>query len=157
MRKFFLVLVGAAVLSTALAATAGAGLTTVLPGFRSPSGNIKCLFVPGGGGSRSSSRLLCSIAQSGYAKKLQNRCLGPTGAGVDWHGFDLNPVGKGRITCTGGILYSPATQHPRYVTLPYGKSWRQGVFTCTSRVTGVTCGNRTGHGLFISRASWRAW
>ena len=129
-----------------------AASTTTLPGFRSPSRNITCLFVPGSG-----SRLLCSVAHSSYAGKLQDRCLGPTGAGVDWHGFDLNPVGKGRITCTGGILYSPATQHPRYVTLPYGKSWRQGVFTCTSRVTGVTCGNRTGHGLFISRASWRAW
>jgi len=151
-RKSFSALVVAAVLSAALASTGVAGSTTILPGIRSPSGNIKCLFVPGSGG-----RLLCSIAHSSYAQKLQDRCMGPTGAGVDWHGFNLNPAGKGQITCTGGILFSPATQHPRYVTLPYGKSWRQGVFTCMSRITGVTCRNRTGHGLFISRASWRVW
>ena len=152
MRNSLSVLVVAAVLSAALASAGVAGSTTILPGIRSPSGNIKCLFVPGGGG-----RLLCSIAHSSYARKLQDRCMGPTGAGVDWHGFNLNPVGKGQITCTGGILYSPGTQHPRYVTLPYGKTWSQGVFTCASRITGVRCRNRTGHGLFISRASWRGW
>ena len=27
----------------------------------------------------------------------------------------------------------------------------------TSRVTGLTCTNRSGHGLFLSRESWRAW
>jgi len=41
--------------------------------------------------------------------------------------------------------------------LAYGKSWRAGTFTCTSQVTGVTCRNRHGHGLFISRRTWRVW
>ena len=40
---------------------------------------------------------------------------------------------------------------------PYGKVWRHAMFTCWSRVTGVTCQNRAGHGLFLSRQSWRAW
>ena len=51
----------------------------------------------------------------------------------------------------------PSSQKPTYVTLPYGKSWRQGAFTCVSRIAGVTCRNRAGRGLFISRQSWRAW
>jgi hypothetical protein len=142
-------------LLAALSQSGLAGSTMTLPGFRSPSRNISCLFVPGSAGS--GSRLLCAIAHSGYAKSLQQRCMGPTGAGVDWHGFALTPLRTGGISCSGGILYSPATQHPSYVILPYGKTWRQGVFTCWSRVTGVTCRNRTSHGLFISRASWRGW
>ena len=32
-----------------------------------------------------------------------------------------------------------------------------GPFTCYSRVTGLSCGNHTGHGLFISRQSWHRW
>ena len=81
----------------------------------------------------------------------------PSGAGVDWHGFTLTATGRGAINCSGGILYNPATQRPGYATLPCGKSWRHGTFTCTSRVTGVTCRNRAGHGLFVSRQSWRVW
>ena len=77
--------------------------------------------------------------------------------GVDWAGFTLGAKGKGSVECAGGVLYDPATQHPSFVTLAYGKSWRHGVFTCWSRVTGVTCKNRTGHGLFVSRESWRGF
>ncbi len=83
--------------------------------------------------------------------------MAPNGAGVDWHGFTLSATGKGQLNCSGGILYNPSTQTPSYVTLPYGKSWQRGVFTCTSRLSGVTCRNRAGHGLFVSRQSWRVW
>jgi hypothetical protein len=50
-----------------------------------------------------------------------------------------------------------ARDTPTFVTLAYGKTWRHRGFTCTSRFTGLTCTNAAGHGLFISRASWRAW
>jgi hypothetical protein len=43
------------------------------------------------------------------------------------------------------------------VNLPYGSRWSQGPFTCWSRLDGVTCRNRSGHGLFISRQGWRAF
>lgn len=124
---------------------------TRLPGFHSPSGNIRCLFIPG-----RPSILLCKIAHADYAKKLVAYCGAPP-IGVDWSGFTLGPRRKGSISCSGGVLYDPDTQRPQYVNLPYGKSWRHGVFTCTSRVAGVTCRNRTGHGLFVSRQSWRVW
>ena len=123
---------------------------TTLPGFRSPSGNIRCFFIPGPPG-----LLRCEIAHADYAGSLQNRCM--SGPSVDWHGFELGATRAGSITCAGGILYDPDTEHPRYVTLPYGRSWRQGAVTCSSRITGVTCRSRTGHGLFISRQSWQAW
>jgi hypothetical protein len=70
--------------------------------------------------------------------------------------FELTARGSGRPTCSGGILYNPDTERPRYVTLAYGASRRLGVFTCTSRVTGVTCTSPAGHGLFVSRESWHA-
>ena len=137
-----------AVAALALSATASA--VNLLPGFRSPSGNIRCYVGPG-------TTLRCSIAQASYARRLQERCLRPNGSGVDWHGFELGSSGKGAVTCSGGILYNPATQRPSYRLLPYGATWRHAGFTCTSRITGVTCRNAAGHGLFVSRGSWRAW
>jgi lipoprotein-anchoring transpeptidase ErfK/SrfK len=56
-----------------------------------------------------------------------------------------------------GTLDEPGREHPSYVTLSYGKTWKGSVFTCTSRLNGVTCKNRAGHGLFVSRQSWRAF
>jgi len=126
-----------------------AGSSSVLPGFKSPSGNIKCLYNPS-----PPAFLWCSIGKANYAKKMTTYCAQPS-IGVDWAGFTLGKKGKGSIECSGGTLYDPTTQHPRYVTLPYGKTWRHGVFTCMSRTTGVTCRNPAGHGLFVSRESYR--
>jgi len=119
-----------------------------LPGFRSPSGNIRC-FVTGG------PVLLCQIHQANYAAALQQRCI--TRADVDWHGFQLGRRGRGTVTCTGGILYNPDSQHPSNKVLQYGRTWRSGPFTCSSHRAGVTCTTRSGHGIFVSRERWRAW
>jgi hypothetical protein len=132
-----------------VSATAGQA-ATVIPGFRSPTGNIACLLVPGPPAS-----IMCNLAHAGYAKTLQDRCH--SSASLDWHGFQLLATKAGSTVCSGGILYSPGTQHPRYVTLAYGRTWQHGTFTCTSRVTGVTCRNGANHGLFVSRESWRTW
>ena len=149
----FVSLLGAACLVW-LGSTATAGSTTVLPGFRSPSGNIRCFVVPS---STLPALLVCSLAHADYAKRLQARCMGPSGGGVDWHGFTLRASGRGTINCTGGILYNPTTQRPSTARLAYGKRWQAGPFTCWSRVIGVTCRNRVGHGLSVSRQAWRLW
>lgn len=128
-----------------------AAASSVLPGFRSPSGNIKCLYIPNGGGFIS-----CTIAQANYAKQLTRYCAQPK-IGVDWAGFVLGRKGTGKIECSGGTLYEPRKQHPRYITLAYGKTWKRSGFTCTSRVNGVTCTNRAGHGLFVAREAWRSF
>jgi hypothetical protein len=117
-----------------------------LPSFRSPSGNIRCFDAV---------VLHCQIAQADYAKTLQATCM--TRSSVDWHGFELTAAGKGAITCSGGILYDSATQTPHYPLLPYGTTWRHAGFTCAAAVTGITCRNRAGHGLFLSRRSWRGF
>ena len=115
----------------ALAVAGGASAATV-PGFHSPSGNIRCLLVQ-------PKALVCQIASSSYAKRLEAKCNG-----LDWHGFYLSAGKAASRNCSGGILY---TGTPRYVDLPYGKSWTRGPFTCRSALTGVTCRSRTGHGI----------
>src|SRR5437868_3506482 len=89
-----------------------------LPGFHSPSGNIRCYPEPG------ASLLRCDIARSAYGKALQARCLRPDGSGVDWHGFELGATTRGRVTCSGGILYDSSRYRPTYADLPYGRTWR---------------------------------
>ena len=144
-------LTGLLLVVAALIAPTGAAAKTRLPGFHSPSGNIKCFYVPG-----PTSVLRCQIRRASYAKRLTAYCGSPP-IGVDWAGFELTPTRKGAVTCSGGVLYSPERQVPVFVNQPYGTTWRHGAFRCDSRRSGVTCRNRTGHGLFISRASWRAW
>ena len=158
MKRRLVILLALAV--SVLASASVAGSATRLPGFRSPSGNVSCLFIPSAplsGGGRTPATILCKLAHAAYAKTLQARCLGPTGAGVDWHGFTLPAARKGAINCSGGSLYNPTKQHPSYVTLAYGKTWRQKMFSCTSKVAGVNCSNPSGHGIFISRQTWRTW
>jgi hypothetical protein len=139
----------ASICCLAVAAPANAAKTPI-PGVRTPSLNISCLYVPGPVAS-----LHCDIHQSAYGTTLQQRCI--TKATVDWHGFELALARKGAVTCSGGILYGPDTQRPVYHVLGYGKTWRHGGFTCASAQTGLTCRNGHGHGLFISRQSWRVW
>ena len=148
MRRYLLIATCAAALAAAGTATA----MTPLPGIRSPTGNITCFLVSGG-----PDLLLCSIAHSSYATTLQAKCMRPNGSGVDWHGFALRLSKSGELNCTGGILYDSGKYRPRYVTLPYGKAWHRAAFTCDSRRTGVTCTNAAGHGIFVSRASYRVW
>ena len=158
MRPTVLLVTAGLTLAVAAASAAGATPTAApkpIPGIRSPSGNIRCLYVPPPNGS-TVSVLHCWIAHSDYAAELQHECSAMP-AGLDWHGFELTPTRKGGVTCSGGILYDPATQRPVYSALAYGATWRHGAYTCASRRTGITCKSTRGHGLFVSRQSWRAF
>jgi len=136
-----------------LAVFAGAAAAARLPGVKTPSKNISCFYVPQR--PTTHGNLLCNIKQAAYTKALQARCIAPP-TGLDWHGFTLSDTKRGEVLCTGGLMYD-ARDTPTFVTLAYGKTWRHRGFTCTSRFTGLTCTNRFGHGLFLSRESWRAW
>ena len=122
---------------------------TPLPGVATPSGNIHCFYVPGPPG-----HLLCDIHHASYAVREQKACADR--AGLDWHGWEVYATRRTAPVCSGGILYNSNKDVPRFTTLAYGKTWRFASFTCTSRVTGLTCTAR-GHGIFISRQSWRGW
>lgn len=130
------------VFAVALAGLAAAAPT---PGVRTPTHNITCAATP--------AALHCDIAQSSYGARLQAHCIAPP-TGLDWHGFELTPTGKGAITCSGGVLVMGPV---RYVTLRYGHTWRNVPYTCRSRIAGLTCTNRAGHGLSLSRASYRTF
>ena len=135
------------VLGCALASSAAAAAN--LPEIRSPSGNITCLYV-----TDKPQFLLCQIATSDYAPSLRKHCASAPYF-VDWAGFTLSATGKGVVACAGGPAYDPQSEHPHYVTLAYGKTWRQGPFACRSAATGVTCTNGAGHAVFVSRGAWR--
>jgi hypothetical protein len=141
------------IVSLVVALFAGVATAARLPGVKTPSGNISCFYVP----QRPTvhGNLLCNIKQASYTRALQAKCIAPP-TGLDWHGFTLSDTKRGELLCTGGLMYD-AKDTPTLVTLAYGTTWRHGGFTCTSRVAGLTCTNTAGHGLFLSRASWRAW
>jgi hypothetical protein len=136
-----------------LALSAGVAVAARLPGVKTPSQNISCFYVPQR--PTSHGNLLCNIKQAVYTKALQTRCIAPP-TGLDWHGFTLSDTKRGEVLCAGGLMYD-GRDTPTFVTLAYGKTWRYRGFTCASRVTGLTCTNARGHGLFLSRQSWRAW
>ena len=102
--------------------------------WNTPSGNIRCFVVP----VRPTvhSNLLCTIRSASYSGLLQRRCIAPP-TGLDWHGFQLPDRGAAHVVCSGGILYD-GRDHPVLRTLAYGQVWRQGRYTCRSRLTGLT-------------------
>jgi hypothetical protein len=122
---------------------------TPLPGVVTPSGNIHCFYVPGPPG-----HLLCDIHRAAYSTHEQNGCQ--VRAGLDWHGWEVYVNRRTAPVCSGGILYNSNADVPRYTRLAYGRTWRFARFTCTSRVTGLTCTGGA-HGIFIARDSWRGW
>lgn len=108
--------------------------------FRTPSSNIGCAYSsePGGGGPY----LRCDIL-SGLKPKPKR----PKGCTLDWtFGYQMHPKGKARTVCAGDTAVDR-----RATVLHYGKRWSRGGFTCTSRVAGLRCKNRSGHGFFLSR------
>jgi len=124
-----------------------------LPGVRTPSRNISCFYAPVR--PTTNGNLLCDIKHASYTATLQKRCISPP-TGLDWHGFELSDTKNANVVCAGGIMHD-ARDTPVHVTLAYGKSWHYRSFTCVSRVTGLTCTNGRGHGLFLSRSSYRLW
>jgi hypothetical protein len=143
------------------AATAGAATAATLPGVKTPTRNISCFWVPIK--KRVTSRitpatrgnLLCDVKHASYLRAEQTGCQAR--AGLDWHGFELPWNRRAQPVCSGGILYDAGHDRPVFKVLPYGRSWRYRGFTCTSRLTGLACMNRLGHGLFLSRESRRLY
>jgi hypothetical protein len=111
--------------------------------FQLPSRNIGCGYLP-----RSSSgaaSLRCDIL-SGLQPAPRRHCM------FDWTGLELAARARARATCAGDTIYSRGAP-----ILRYGRSWRRGPFTCTSRRTGVTCRSTAGHGFFLARNRWRTY
>src|SRR3982751_793091 len=133
--------------------SATAAVAAPLPGARTPTGNIRCFYVPIKPTSHGT--LLCDLKRADYARVAQEKCMARSG--LDWHGFALPWNRHGDLSCSGGILYDIGRDHPRGPVLPSGKTWRYRGFACTSRRPDLLCVNSRGHALILSRQQWHAW
>jgi hypothetical protein len=122
----------------------GAGVATAQPtrfvAFRTPSGNIGCIYSDG------PNYLRCDL-RSG----LNPRPRQPAGCQEAYgDSVSMNGTGRSHLVCHGDTALEPSAR-----VVYYGNSIRVGPFTCKSRTTGLTCTNASGHGWFLSRESYR--
>lgn len=118
--------------------------------FKTPSGNIVCFHSPG---PKDLPRafLACGI-KSGLKPAPPHRACQVGG----YAGDRVQLLATGRVSvpsCAGdpGALVGESAAR----VLDYGKTWRGGGIRCTSALVGLTCRNKSGHGFFLSRESWR--
>lgn len=132
----------AAVLSAGSAAAQGDGIV----GFRSPSNNIHCMYMPAWSGPPATpATLRCDIRQIDTPPPPR-----PRSCDLDWgRAFEVTLSGPvAEMICAGDTVYNDA--HP---VLNYGVVWQHGGFTCTSEADGVTCFNARRAGFRLSRRS----
>jgi hypothetical protein len=126
-----------AALLLTLAGTASAG--NVFVQFRTPSGNIGCGYSSG----PVRASLRCDIVSG--LKPFPPR---PRGCELDWgYGYAMGPTGRSAVVCAGDTAVARRSR-----VLRYGRTWARSGFRCVSRVAGLRCTNRSGHGFFLSRA-----
>ncbi len=104
-----------------------------LVGFRMPSGNIACLFVPIGGAAgyaplQGGPELACDRLAPAPVRLR----LGPSGPAA----LDTAPAAG---CCEGPVL-------------AYGNTWSLGPFACAAETTGLTCRREDGRGFALARA-----
>ena len=124
------------VVALAVAGVANAAVPTPDPvktGFAVPSRNMVCNAGPYRGGNV----LACTVFSEASARGQKI-----------W-----SKQSRGRVS-VGFLQSNAATELP---LLRYGRSWTWKGFGCTSRRTGLTCKNQSGHGFVLSRQSQRVF
>lgn len=106
--------------------------------FKTPSGNIGC-YVDAADGVR------CDIIERSWAPPPK-----PKDCDFDWgNSAGVDRRGAHFVCYSDTVLIGDQT-------LGYGSRVRRGDFECASATEGVTCTHRpSGHGVFLSRASYR--
>ena len=115
-------------------------------GFRSPSGNIHCMFMDAERGPDAFDAFVrCDIRE--IDGPLPSR---PASCDAEWgRSFNITSQDNiGQIICVGDAVFEET--HP---VLSYGEVWQQSGFTCTSDQTGISCFNAKRHGFTLSRGS----
>ena len=113
--------------------------------FRTPSGNITC--SANWNLSFAKDSVVCDVHQHSWRVPPPP----PGGCGdIGWGQPELFAHGRGHFRCTGG-----AASGGRGLVLGYGTSHSFGPFRCTSQPIGLTCRNKAGHGMFLSRTRYR--
>jgi hypothetical protein len=128
-----------ATLALALSVPAAATPSRIVS-FRTPSGNINCIYGD------QPHYVRCDI-RSGLRPKPPH----PQNCDLEYgDSVSMNRASRAHLVCHGDT-----TIDPRARVVKYGKSITVGPFTCTSRTSGLTCRNAAGHGWFLSRESYR--
>jgi hypothetical protein len=136
-----LVLVLALAAAVTAASTAAAGAAT----FRTPSGNIGCLYTPAS--ESAGVALRCDLVSVAHPPKRPRSCHQAYG-----RAFLLSGTGRAKRGCVGDTVLDPGAS-----VLRYGVKRRFGPFTCTSRQSGLTCTSRYGHGFTLAKGRQKLW
>jgi hypothetical protein len=119
--------------------------------FKTPSGNIVCHHSPGPADMPLES-IACGITSGLKPAPPRRPCREGGYAGDRVY---LNVTGRTQVPACAGDPGPLVGLQLGARTLGYGKTWSGGGLRCSSAVTGLTCRNASGHGFFLSRASWR--
>ena len=104
--------------------------------FQTPSHNIGCVV--------DSQSIRCDTR---FQTKYSQPQYKPKGCDVDWGPLGMGPRSRVHVLCVGDTALDPKAR-----VLKYGESKLfGGKFRCTSRISGLRCQNRAGHGFFLSR------
>ena len=135
MRRFVPILI----VPLVVAVTQASASRTVISGFRTPSGNIGCMFTNDFG----PTYLRCDIrSRLKPTPPKPKNCVD-----LEWgDSYEMSVTGRVRITCHGDTAIDPKAP-----ILGYGRTWKRAGLTCTSRRLGLRCTNRSRHGFFMSR------
>ncbi len=116
------------------------GAADPLEFFKSPTGNIACLFDLG-----EQVSVRCDLAQ--LNRSFTNQ---PGDCGEDWgDSFGVGETSRrGAVLCHGDSVADPAAQ-----VLDYGSTISHFGIVCASSKAGMTCQNNAGHGFTIARKS----
>jgi Family of unknown function (DUF6636) len=142
--RFRFLFVASVLLASVLSGSA-VGAKYVFVTFRTPSHNIGCGYskFPG-----EPANLRCDI-RSG----LKPRPPKPKKCDLDWaYGYAMGRTGRAGTFCAGDTVLDPKAR-----VLGYGNTWQRNGFNCTSRTTGLTCRNLSGHGFYLSREHSRTF
>ena len=104
--------------------------------FRSPSGNIACMYIDG--------FLRCDLGE--VSNRLPKR---PADCDLEWgKAFEMGASSRhAQRICHGDTVFDPSAP-----VLPYGASWQGGTFSCISSERGMSCRNARGAGWDLARA-----
>ena len=130
----------------ALAVALPASGSTIVS-FRTPTGNIGCVFSAGLDGAEKPT-VRCDIRS-----RLRPEPKAPKSCPLDYgDSIQVSRLGRAILVCHGDTAIDPGSR-----VLQYGHTFRRDGLSCTSRFDGLTCSNRSGHGFFMSRQSWRVF
>jgi Family of unknown function (DUF6636) len=104
--------------------------------FMTPSKKIGCGFF------RDPTTLRCDTNYETSFSRSGHKCT----EGDYGHAFQVDASGAGKAICAGDTVMSATEQH----TIPYGKTWRLGPFSCSAETSGLTCRSGGGHGFSLS-------